>query len=112
MRLTKVEEVLGSDLMEDDRVMQSFIANFLTNFDREQRAKINLIQLVKTGMHQSKRKQRKVDQDIQELDYMNNNSQNVRYNYSNSTTMKGSMSSGYKRLSQSIKEGGKSDTSN
>ena len=56
-----MEEVLGSDLMEDERVMQSFVANFLTNFDREQRAKINLIQLVKTGMHQSKRKQRKVD---------------------------------------------------
>ena len=43
LRLTKVEEVLGSDLMEDERVMQSFVANFLTNFDREQRAKINLI---------------------------------------------------------------------
>lgn len=73
--------------MEDERVMQSFVANFLTNFDREQRAKINLIQLVKTGMHQSKRKQRKVDQESQELDYINNN--NVRYTSSyNSYMMK------------------------
>ena len=29
LRLSKVEEVLGSDLMEDERVMQSFVANFL-----------------------------------------------------------------------------------
>ena len=35
LRLTKVEEVLGSDLMEDERVMQSFVSNFLTNFDKE-----------------------------------------------------------------------------
>ena len=91
MRLTKVEEVLGSDLMEDERVMQSFIANFLTNFDREQRAKINLIQLVKTGMHQSKRKQKKVDQESPELDYFNNNnsSSNVRYTTSPSYMMRG-----------------------
>lgn len=65
-------------MMEDERVMQSFIANFLQNFDREQRAKINLIQLVKTGMHQSKRIKRKVDQEMQELDYINNN---VRYTF-------------------------------
>ena len=57
MRLTKVEEVLGSDLMEDDRVMQTF----MNNFDRSERAKINLIQLVKSGNHQSKRKSKKVD---------------------------------------------------
>ena len=61
LRLTKVEEVLGSDLMEDERVMQSFVANFFANFDKSQRAKINLIQLVKSGNHQMKRKQKKVD---------------------------------------------------
>ena len=51
LRLTKVEEVLGLDIMEDERVMQTFMANFLSNFDREAQAKINLIQLVKTGDH-------------------------------------------------------------
>ena len=72
LRLSKVEEVLGSDLMEDERVMQSFVANFLqNNFDKSQRAKINLIQLVKTGMHQSKRKKQKIDMEVQELDQLN-----------------------------------------
>ena len=43
LRLSKVEEVLGSDLMEDERVVQTFIASFLTNLDGEDRAKVNLI---------------------------------------------------------------------
>ena len=58
--------------MEDERVMQSFIAHFLqNNLDKSMRAKINLIQLVKTGMHQSKRKKQKVDMEVQELDQLN-----------------------------------------
>jgi len=60
--------VLGSDLMEDERMMQTFVANYLANYDKSQRAKINLIQLVKTGMHQSKRKKR-VDTGDRDFDH-------------------------------------------
>jgi len=62
--LTKVEEILGSDIMEDERIMTTTENNIFANSERHNRAKLNLIQLVKTGNHLSKRKQKKIEQDI------------------------------------------------
>ena len=50
--------------MEDERIMSTTENNIYTNSERHNRAKLNLIQLVKTGNHLSKRKQKKIEQDI------------------------------------------------
>lgn len=100
LRLSKVEEVLGSDLMEDEGVMQSFVANFLTNFDRENRAKVNLIQLVKTGNHQSKKKSKKIDSEMHDLDQYN-----VRYTYTQVGQTRTGLSSRMQNLSYNISNG-------
>ena len=64
LRLTKVEEILGADIMEDERIMATTENNIQANLEHFNRAKLNLIQLVRTGNHLSKRKQKKIEQEI------------------------------------------------
>ena len=43
LRLSKVEEVLGLDCQEDEKRMQTVIESYLTENNRENMSKLNLI---------------------------------------------------------------------
>lgn len=59
MRLSKVEEVLGLDVAEDENRMQEVMQNYAINMTRENEARLNLIQLMRSGNHVSKKSKRR-----------------------------------------------------
>lgn len=80
LRLSKVEEVLGLDCQEDEVRMQAVTKIYLNESNRENMARLTLIQLVRTGTHVSKKKKR--SNEMQHSQFMSHDvSQSTLYTY-------------------------------
>ena len=63
LRLSKVEEVLGLDCQEDETRMTMVIKSHLNDLTRENSARLNLLNMVRSGNHVSKKKRKNMQQD-------------------------------------------------
>lgn len=58
LRLSKVEEVLGLDCQEDDTQMQLQIRTMVHDLNKLNKARLNLIQMVRTGNHVARKRKK------------------------------------------------------
>ena len=64
LRLSKIEELLGLDVIEDSQVLQTIYQRYFEQiivgydpiFKKEMRQRYSMIQLVKMGLHEKKKK--------------------------------------------------------
>lgn len=59
LRLSKIEEVLGLDCQEDEQKMQLEVHRLVDDFSATNRAKLTLIQMVRTGNHIARKRKKK-----------------------------------------------------